>query len=126
MLPFKDMPPILEKVQCSEELNRADATLLFMTLSVTLTGVNEMPIVSSYNGNLPSDIRGFHRTNYATPSTVAPHFFFEDKRIWSYFDKPFETEERLQQFKASISMDFSMTKEMGRPQKMYSSFLNKL
>ena len=41
-------------------------------------------------------------------------------------NKPFETETLLSNFKVSIGMDFSMTNEMTRPQKMYASFLNKL
>jgi hypothetical protein len=126
MLPFPDLPIALNNPQGSKEQEKADETLLFMTTSVTLTEVNEMPIVSRYAGDLPSDIRGLHRTNYSTPSTVAPHFYFDDKRNRNFFRKPFETEERLQHFKVSISTDFSMTKEMSRPQKVYSSFLNKL
>lgn len=42
-------------------LEHKDCTLLFMTMSVTMTSKNEMPIVCAYKGSIPSDIRGIHR-----------------------------------------------------------------
>lgn len=105
---------------------RPDFTLLSMTMVVTMTSVNEMPIVAPYSGIIPKDIRGIHRLNHCSDSTVAPHFYFNDGKIRKYFDDPFGTEEILSNFDVSISIDFSMTKEMARPQKVYSSFLNKL
>lgn len=107
-------------------MNKIDATLLFMTMAVTLTSENEMPIVAPYTGPLPKDIWGIHRVNSLSPSYVSPHFYFDDKKILKYFSNPFETEKILKQFDTSISTDFSMTMEMSRPQKIYSSFLNKL
>ncbi len=103
-----------------------DGTLLFMTLSTTLTSNNEMPIVAPYTGDPPLDIIGLHRTTPYTPENTAPHFYFNDNRIRQLFNKPFVTEKKLSRFNSSISLDFSLTTEMGRPQKIYSSFLNKL
>ena len=85
-----------------------------------------MPIVAPYTGVRPEDIRGIHSVKNMTVPHIAPHFFFSDDRIRKFFETPFETEDILSQFKVSISMDFSMTMEMTRPQKMFSSFLNKL
>lgn len=102
-----------------------DDTLMFMTMAVTMTARNEMPIVPPYQGAIPLDIRAYHRVSNLS-SNVAPHFFFSDNRNLRYFNAPFKTEKALRRFNVSISMDFSMTQEMTKPQKMYSSFLNKL
>ena len=107
-------------------LTKKDKTLLFMTLSVTMTSNNEMPIVKSFTDEIPEDIIGIHRVKHLFNPKIAPHFYLDDYRIYQYWNKPFETEKILSGFKYSISTDFSMTNEMGRPQKMYSSFLNKL
>lgn len=107
-------------------LGQKDATLLFMTMAVSMTSKNEMPIVRAYTGDIPSDILGIHRAVPRKLYHIAPHFYFDDSRILQYWNKPFETEKLLSNFKVSIGMDFSMTNEMTRPQKMYSSFLNKL
>lgn len=110
----------------SSQNEKVDATLLFMTMQVTMTEHNEMPMVSPYKGPLPTDILGFYRVKSTTVKTVAPHFFFDDYDIRRFWRKPFLTEHKLEHFDCSISMDFSMTAEMSRPQKIYSSFLNKL
>ena len=125
-LPFMNLPMEVENKNCSSEREKVDSTLLFMTLAVTMTERNEMPIVASYNGDIPDDIRGIHRVKNMTNRHTAPHFFFSDDRIRQFFNSPFETERILANFEVSISVDFSMTSEMSRPQKMYSSFLNKL
>ncbi len=125
-LPFTDLPPELDGSARRKKSEKADATLLFMTQNVSMTSENEMPIVAPYTGDIPVDIRGIHRVKNKPMPNVAPHFFFDDGRIRDYFDKPFQTEKILEQFKVSISTDFSMTMEMTRPQKMFSAFLNKL
>lgn len=125
-LPFLDLSPEVICAESSTELEKADPTLLFMTLCVTMTSENEMPIVAPYTGVRPEDIRGIHRVKYLVAPHLAPHFFFADDRIRQFFDDPFGTEKILSEFGVSISMDFSMTMEMTRPQKMFSSFLNKL
>ena len=125
-LPMLDMPLAEKADKCPSALETVDSTLLFMTLAVTMTSENEMPIVAAYTGELPSNILGLHRTDEFTPKSAAPHFYVTDDRIKRFFGDPFVTEKRLSQFKVSIGMDFSMTCEMGRPQKIYSSFLNKL
>jgi hypothetical protein len=125
-LPFMDLPPEVVNSERSSEREEADSTLLFMTLAVTMTSENEMPIVAPYTGACPTDIRGIHRLKNKTLCSIAPHFFFSDDRIAQFFYDPFETEKILCGFDVSISTDFSMTMEMSRPQKMYSSFLNKL
>jgi hypothetical protein len=103
-----------------------DDTLMFMTMAVSMTADNEMPIVSAYTKRTPKDIRGYYRTNSSTPAWVAPHFFFCDKKNWTYFNNPFRTEKKLKRFECSLSTDFSLTAEMSTNQKRYSSFLNKL
>jgi len=103
-----------------------DDTLLFMTMAVTMTAENEMPIVSPYTDALPKDILGYYRTNPHTPVTTAPHFYFCDKKNKQYWGHPFRTEKKLGRFDVSIAPDFSMTAEMSTNQKRYSSFLNKL
>jgi hypothetical protein len=123
---FMDLPQEVMRTGTSSEHEKVDPTLLFMTLGVTMTSENEMPIVAPYRGVCPTDIRGIHRLKNRSIRNVAPHFFFDDKRIEQYFSDPFETEKIISQYDASISIDFSMTIEMARPQKMYSSFLNKL
>jgi hypothetical protein len=125
-LPFMDFPPEVMRSESSFEREKVDSTLLFMALVVTMTAENEMPIVAPYKGICPTDIRGIHRLKNKSIRGVAPHFFFDDKRIKRYFFDPFETERIISRYDASISTDFSMTMEMARPQKMYSSFLNKL
>lgn len=125
-LPFLDLPPEVVHADRSTEREKTDPTLLFMTLCVTMTSKNEMPIVSPYTGKLPTDIRGIHRVKNMIAPHIAPHFFFSDERIRHFFDDRFRTEKILSRFGVSISMDFSMTMEMTRPQKMFSSFLNKL
>lgn len=137
-LPFMDVLPEQSKVavelkktkksKASIEaiLEHKDDTLLFMTLAVTMTSKNEMPIVKAYIGPIPSDIRGLHRLAPRRLYHIAPHFYFEDSRIFQYWNKPFETEGILSNFTVSIGIDFSMTNEMTRSQKMYASFLNKL
>lgn len=142
ILPFTDLPP-KEDIRTSnrtiprrlatinESLNERilehkDSTLLFMTMAVTLTSQNEMPIVKAYVGKIPTDIRGIHRAAPKKLFHLVPHFYFEDARILQYWNKPFATEKILHNFKVSIGIDFSMTNEMSRPQKMYASFLNKL
>ncbi len=107
-------------------LGRRDDTLLFMTMAVTMTSKHEMPIVRAYTGKIPNDIRGIHRVVRRGLYNVAPHFYFEDERILRYWNKPFETENILSNFPVSIGIDFSMTNEMLRPQKIHASFLNKL
>lgn len=42
---------------------KTDSTLLFMTLAVTLTDQNEMPLVSPYTGQIPDNILGIYRLN---------------------------------------------------------------
>lgn len=140
ILPFEDLPPIECKSEDSVSRFNAgffgskheppkettDATLLFMTLAVTLTGQNEMPIVAPYQGPIPAGVLGIHRTSKSTPSTIAPHFYMPDRKIRSFWNHPFRTEKKVERFVCSIGTDFSMTFEMGRPQKMYASFLNKL
>lgn len=141
-LPFLDLLPVEENLSAEITalktvasnsdatietiLARKDATLLFMTMAVSMTSKNEMPIVRAYTGDIPTDIRGIHRAGSQKLYHVAPHFYVEDSRIMQYWNKPFETETLLSNFKVSIGMDFSMTNEMTRPQKMYASFLNKL
>ncbi len=125
-LPFLDLSPEVICAESSTEREKTDSTLLFMTLCVTMTSDNEMPIVAPYTGVIPTDIRGIHRVKNMTAPHIAPHFFFSDDRIRQFFDNPFETEKILSQFQVSISTDFSMTMEMTRPQKIFSSFLNKL
>lgn len=140
-LPFPDMPPmevnhsvgtIAQKIDAANRntvstiLEHKDPTLLFMTMAISMTSANEMPIVRSYTGDIPSDIRGIHRAVSRQLYHLAPHFYFEDARILQYWNKPFETEKLLSRFKVSIGIDFSMTNEMTRPQKIYASFLNKL
>lgn len=125
-LPFPDLPPEVVYAERSIEREKADPTLLFMTLCVSMTSENEMPIVTPYTGVIPEDIRGIHRVKNIIAPHIAPHFFFSDDRIRQFFDDPFGTEKILSQFKVSISIDFSMTMEMTRPQKIFSSFLNKL
>lgn len=142
ILPFTDLPPagdvripnetIRGKSASSKQsaieniLGHKDSTLLFMTMAVTMTSQNEMPIVKGYTGRIPTDIRGIHRVAPQKLFYVAPHFYFEDARILQYWNKPFDTEKILRNFIVSIGIDFSMTNEMSRPQKMYASFLNKL
>lgn len=133
-----DLPPeqlkitaIQERVKSSKAkieslLEHKDDTLLFMTLTVTMTSKNEMPIVKAYSGPRSSDIRGLHRLIPKKMYHITPHFYFEDSRILQYWNNPFETEKTLSDFEASIGIDFSMTNEMTRAQKMYASFLNKL
>jgi hypothetical protein len=125
-LPFIDLPPEVMRPEPSSEREKADSSLLFMTLVVTMTAENEMPIVAPYKGICPTDIRGIHRLKNKSIRNVAPHFFFDDKRIGQYFSNPFETEKTIALYDMSITTDFSMTIEMARPQKIYSSFLNKL
>lgn len=125
-LPFMDLPQEVVHAERSSEREKADPTLLFMTLCVTMTSENEMPIVAPYIGEKPTDIRGIHRIKDKGLRHIAPHFFFSDDSIRKFFDDPFGTEKILSQFEASIALDFSMTMEMTRPQKMFSSFLNKL
>ena len=141
-LPFTDLPPVEESLSAEDTalktaanesdttiesiLGHKDSTLLFMTMAVSMTSKNEMPMVRAYTGAIPSDILGIHRTVPRKLYHVAPHFYFDDSRILQYWKKPFETEKLLSSFKVSIGIDFSMTNEMTRPQKMYSSFLNKL
>ncbi len=125
-LPFLDMSSEVVCTKRSTEREKADPTLLFMTLCVTMTSENEMPIVAPYNGKIPKDIRGIHRVKNMVVPQISPHFFFNDDRIRQFFDDPFGTEKILSQFDVSISTDFSMTTEMTRPQKIFSSFLNKL
>ena len=141
-LPFPGLPPAekslspeatAQKVSTKESytkieeiLEHKDSTLLFMTMAVSMTSKNEMPIVKAYTGDIPSDIRGIHRAIPQKLYHVAPHFYFDDSRILHYWNKPFETERMLAKFKVSIGLDFSMTNEMSRPQKVYASFLNKL
>ena len=141
-LPFMDLPPMEENLSAKTMVQKAaanesdttietilghkDATLLFMTMAVSMTSKNEMPIVRAYTGDIPSDILGIHRAVPRMLHHIAPHFYFDDSRILQYWNKPFETEILLSNFKVSIGMDFSMTNEMSRPQKMYASFLNKL
>lgn len=125
-LPFTDLPPEVVRSEHSVEREKADSTLLFMTLAVTMTSENEMPIVAPYIGTCPADIRGIHRVKTKSSYNIAPHFFFCDDRIAYYLQHPFETEKILSEFDVSISLDFSMTMEMLRPQKVYASFLNKL
>ena len=131
ILPFLDLehPKALQSDVLSEDESESlDGTLLFMTLAVTLTAENEMPIVAPYTGRIPEDkdVIGFYRTSKNSPRTTVPHFFFSDKKIRAYWSKPFLTEKKLERFACSISLDFSMTQEMSKTQKMYSSFLNKL
>lgn len=114
------------KMVVEEILGHKDSSLLFMTLAVSMTSENEMPIVSAYTDNIPLDIRGINRAVSKKLYHVAPHFYFDDARIFQYWNKPFETEKILSNFKSSIGIDFSMTNEMARPQKMYASFRNKL
>lgn len=52
-LPFIDLPPETVCADRSYEREKADPTLLFMTLSVTMTSENEMPIVAPYAGVPP-------------------------------------------------------------------------
>lgn len=141
-LPFIDLPPMEDvknvdkmprhKAASSKQfaieniLEHKDSTLLFMTMAVSMTSQNEMPIVRAYNGKIPTDIRGIHRAAPQKLFHVVPHFYFEDARILQYWNKPFNTEELLRNFMVSIGIDFSMTNEMTRPQKVYASFLNKL
>ncbi len=121
-----DLPTEATEQGRSNEREKKDPTLLFMTLCVTMTSENEMPMVSAYTGKLPKDIRGIHRVKNKSVPNVAPHFYFSDDRILQYFNAPFGTEKLLSPFDVSITMDFSMTMEMTRPQKMFASFLNKL
>ena len=141
-LPFTDLPPVEESLSAEDTaqktaangsdttiesiLGHKDTTLLFMTMAVSMTSKNEMPMVRAYTGDIPSDILGIHRAVPRKLFHVAPNFYFDDSRILQYWKKPFETEKLLSNFKISIGIDFSMTNEMTRPQKMYSSFLNKL
>ena len=140
-LPFPDLPPEEDclraestalKIEAGNKstidsiLEQKDPTLLFMTMAVSMTSENEMPIVRAYSGDIPSDIRGIHRAANQQLYHLAPHFYFEDYRILRYWKKPFETEKLLSRFKVSIGIDLSMTNEMSRPQKIYASFLNKL
>jgi len=122
---------LIQKVAAKESsteaiLGHKDSTLLFMTLAVSMTSRNEMPIVRAYTGHIPSDIRGINRAVPQKLYHVAPHFYFDDARILQYWNQPFETERKLSNFQVSIGIDFSMTNEMTRPQKIYASFLNKL
>lgn len=103
-----------------------DATLLFMTMCVSMTAENEMPIVAPFTGEVPKDIMGITRIGGVIDPRVAPHFYLKDEKIRAFWNKPFQTAHRLSRFHASVSMDFSMTAEMSKIQKMYSSFLNKL
>ena len=91
-----------------------------------MTSKNEMPIVHAYTGLIPIDIRGIYRLSPQHNYNVAPHFYFDDSKIRPYWNNPFETEQFLSNFLVSIGIDFSMTNEMSRPQKIYASFLNKL
>ncbi|MDE6717490.1 MAG: DUF4417 domain-containing protein [Muribaculaceae bacterium] len=141
-LPFDDLPTedevclvpstvtksrrVTSKNSIESILEHRDDTLLFMTMAVTMTSMNEMPIVHAYNGPIPTDIRGINRAVPQRLFHIAPHFYFEDSRILQYWNKPFETEKKLSNFKVSLGIDFSMTNEMTRPQKMHASFLNKL
>lgn len=141
-LPFLDLPPMEETVQgCNVDqisqtsvdkksvefiLEHKDATLLFMTLTVSMTAKNEMPIVRPYTGKIPTDIRGIHRIAGKQLYHVAPHFYFSDEQILKYWNNPFKTEKILAHFAVSIGIDFSMTNEMSRAQKINASFLNKL
>lgn len=141
-LPFPDLPPVevknsakmLAELTAAKEsttaiaqvLGHKDPTLLFMTMAVSMTSNNEMPIVRAYTGPIPSDIRGINRAWPKGLYNMAPHFYFDDFRILQYWNQPFETEKKLSHFDVSIGIDFSMTNEMTRPQKMYASFLNKL
>lgn len=143
-LPFPDLPPVEEDFSdstksCKQKgaaqksdstidaiLEHKDSTLLFMTMAVSMTSKNEMPIVRAYTGDIPSNILGIHRVAPRKLHHIAPHFYFDDYRILQYWNKPFETEKMLSNFKMSIGIDFSMTNEMTRPQKAYASFVNKL
>lgn len=142
ILPFPDLPLMEESFQACEMAQKAqasidkksidyilehkDPTLLFMTLTVSMTAKNEMPIVRPYTGKIPTDIRGIHRIAGKQLYYVAPHFYFYDERILRYWNDPFKTEKILTNFAVSIGIDFSMTNEMSRAQKINASFLNKL
>ena len=72
-LPFPDLPPVEEnlssettaqKTAANESdttietiLGHKDANLLFMTMAVSMTSKNEMPIVRAYTGDIPSDFK---------------------------------------------------------------------
>ena len=118
--------PILPPDSSGEPKETKDDTLLFMTMAVTMTSENEMPIVAPYTSTVPVDIMGYYRVNSHTSSSVAPHFYFCDRKNKQYWEHPFRTEKKLSRFNVSISPDFSMTAEMSTNQKRYSSFLNKL
>ena len=84
ILPFLDLehPKALQSDVLSEDESESlDGKLLFMTLAVTLTAENEMPIVAPYTGRIPEDkdVIGFYRTSKNSPRPTVPHFFFSDK-----------------------------------------------
>ena len=72
-LPFSDLPPMGEKLSTETTAQKAaadqndttietilghkDPTLLFMTMAVSMTSKNEMPIVRAYTGDIPSDFK---------------------------------------------------------------------
>lgn len=105
---------------------KTDKTLLFMTSEVTMTENYQMPIVAPYKGVLPENIMGINRAKYFSDPMISPHFFLEDNLINQYYYNPYRTEKILYNFHTSIATDFSMTNEMAFPQKIFSSFLNKL
>lgn len=55
-------------------LTHKDSNLLFMTMSVSMTSQNEMPIVRAYTDSIPSDIRGIHRITSQQHHHITPHF----------------------------------------------------
>lgn len=129
-LPFMELPMLLQDgttlTKPSDSLSRTDDTLLFMTLRVTMTSRYEMPIVAPLERVSFTDILAYPRLKKVSAPSIIPHFYVCDKKIKQAFSHPMRTLKKLRQFNASISMDFSMTQEMSRPQKIYSSFLNKL
>lgn len=124
--PEMHMSPEVSQSPVQSILEQRDDTLLFMTMAVSMTCKNEMPIVRAYAKRVPKDIRGIHRVAKRPMHHIAPHFYFEDSRILQYWRKPFQTEKILSNFCVSVGIDFSLTNEMSRPQKIYASFLNKL
>lgn len=112
--------------RAASPLERTDDTLLFMTSRVTMTEGYEMPIVAPLATLSFSDLRAYHRLKKDNLRDIIPHFYVSDQKNKQAFFHPFRTKGKLSRFDTSIATDFSMTQEMSRPQKVYSSFLNKL
>ena len=127
---FDDTPYIIAKQpnfpSDKENFYPTNAKVQTLCKYVTLTDRFQQPIISPYLGNPPHQICAVRRIGANERKLYGGHFYNDDTRIESYWNKLPKYVNLFSQFSIIIGIDLSCTEDLPEEAKRWNCFRNKL